>query len=368
MNSTIFISGDIVPFTYGGEEGAYYDIKMLKNDLANIDKKDLTELVVDINTFGGDVTTGFAMANILRRYATENSVSIKTRISGYCSSIGTVIFLEGDKRVGNDYADFFVHNAWTFAVGDANEMKKKYDDLTETSNAIAKYYSEKTSIPFEEAIRLMNESTNIDTQTALDYGFFTEVENSVKAYNSISIRNLLIQNNSKLNFNKKQMVTKKESLFNKFITLLNGAKNLLVYTDTQDVLDFYDLEEGDTVKVGDKANFMEKKAEGDYKLADGVTTYTFVDGVLDSISEATEDDNTDELAQKDAKIAELEAKIAELESATNAKANEVEALNKKFNALKSLESEFRAELENEQKAPAQNNKMDFNEKIKNFKF
>jgi ATP-dependent protease ClpP protease subunit len=366
--NTVFINGDITPFAYGWD--GLYDIAMLNNDLNAIDKTDLTELIIDINTFGGDVTTGFAMANILKRFATENSVEITTRISGYCSSIGTVIFLAGDKRVGNDYADFFIHNAYTMAKGDSNEMLKQYQDLKETSNQIAKYYSEKTTMPFEEAVRLMDESTNIDSETALKYGFFTEVENSVKAYNSLSIRNLLIQNNSKLNFNKneKTMSTKKQTLFNKFIELLNGAKNLLVYTDTQDVLEFYDLEEGDTVKVGDKANFMEKKAEGDYKLADGVTTYTFVDGVLDSISEATEDDNTDELAQKDAKITELEAKIAELESATNAKSNEVETLNKKFNALKELESEFRAEIENDDKAPKQKNKIDFNEKIKNFKF
>jgi ATP-dependent protease ClpP protease subunit len=364
MNNTIFINGDIVPFGYG--QSGVYDIETLNNDLNAIDKTDLKELIVDINTFGGCVTSGFAMANTLRRFATENSIEITTRISGYCSSIGTVIFLAGDKRIGNEYADFFVHNAWTFAVGDKNEMKKQYEDLKETSNQIAKYYSEKTTIPFDEAVRLMDESTNIDAETALKYGFFTEVENSVKAYNSISIRNLLIQNNSKLNFNKNEMVTKKESLFNKFITLLNGAKNLLVYTDTQDVLDFYDLEEGATVNVGDKANFMDKKAEGEYKLADGITTYVFIDGVLDAINEVTEEDDT--VAQKDAKIAELEAKIAELESASNAKVSEIETLNKKFNALKELESEFRAEIENDDKAPKQNNKLDFNEKIKNFKF
>jgi ATP-dependent protease ClpP protease subunit len=366
MNNTIFINGDIVAFANGKKD--CYDIANLNNDLNAIDKTDLTELMVDINTFGGCVTSGFAMANTLRRFATENSIEITTRISGYCSSIGTVIFLAGDKRIGNDYADFFVHNAYTMAKGDSNEMLKQYQDLKETSNQIAKYYSEKTTIPFEEAVRLMDESTNIDAETALKYGFFTEVENSVKAYNSISIRNLLIQNNSKLNFNKneKKMSTKKQTLFNKFIELLNGAKNLLVYTDTQDALDFYDLEEGDTVKVGDKANFMDKKAEGEYKLADGVTTYVFIDGVLDAVNEVTEDDDT--VAQKDAKIAELEAKIAELESASNAKVSEIETLNKKFNALKELESEFRAEMENEDKAPKQQNKIDFNEKIKNFKF
>ena len=361
--NTIFINGDIAPFAYGWD--GVYDISMLNNDLNAIDKTELKELTIDINTFGGDVTTGFAMANMIRRFATENSVEITTRISGYCSSIGTVIFLAGDKRIGNDYADFFVHNAWTFAVGDKNEMLKQYQDLQEVSDKIAKYYSEKTSIPFEEAQRLMDESTNIDAEVALKYGFFTEVENSVKAYNTVSIRNLLIKNNKKIiNQTTNEMSEKKESIFNKFVQLLAGSKNLLVYTDTQDVLDFYELEDGVIPKVGDKANFMDKPADGSYKLADGKTTYAFVAGVLDQIMEVEEEEAMD----KDAKIAELEAKIAELETASNSKEQEIATLNKRFNALKELESEFRAEIENSNKATDPDAKVDKVEKLKNFKF
>ena len=365
--NTIFINGDIVAFNDGWSEA--YDIATLNNQLNEIDKTDLKELTIDINTFGGDVTAGFAMANIIRRFATENSVEITTRISGYCSSIGTVIFLAGDKRVGNDYADFFVHNAWTFAVGDKNEMKKQYEDLDKISNQIAKYYSEKTTIPFDEAVRLMDDSTNIDSETALKYGFFTDVENSVKAYNSTSIRNLLIQNNSKLNINKNEnkMTTKKESIFNKLVRLISDAKNLIVFTDTQEELDFYDLEEGDTVNIGDKADFGGRAANGAFMLADGVTLYTFEAGVLTNI-ETPGEEGGDNLADKDAEIASLKAKIAELEATSNARNVEVDALNKKINAFKALESEFRAELGNEDKAAKQDTKTDINDRIKNYKF
>ena len=365
--NTIFINGDIVPFNSGWD--GCYDIATLNNELNAIDKTDLKELTIDINTFGGDVTAGFAMANIIRRFASENSIEITTRISGYCSSIGTVIFLAGDKRIGNDYADFFVHNAWTFAVGDKNEMKKQYEDLDEISNQIAKYYSEKTTIPFDEAVKLMDESTNIDSETALKYGFFTDLENSVKAYNSTSIRNLLIQNNSKINTNKneKKMNTKKQSIFNKLVRLISDAKNLIVFTDTQEELDFYDLEEGDTVNVGDKADFGGRPANGNHTLADGVTVYTFEAGVLTNIETPSEEDSAT-VAEKDAEIASLKAKIAELEAASNSRNVEFEALNKKIKAFKALESEFRAELGNDDKTEKQETKTDINERIKNFKF
>ena len=103
MNN-IYINGDIAPFGYGYSD--VYDIAQLNSELNAIEDKSLP-LNVDINSFGGDVTAGYAMYNILRRFASENNTTITTRISGYCSSIATVIFLAGDERIGNSYADFF---------------------------------------------------------------------------------------------------------------------------------------------------------------------------------------------------------------------------------------------------------------------
>jgi ATP-dependent protease ClpP protease subunit len=378
MNNTIFINGDIVPFASGYSE--LYDIAMLNNDLNAIDKTELKELIVDINTFGGDVTTGFAMANILKRFASENSISLTTRISGYCSSIGTVIFLAGDKRIGNEYADFFVHNAWTFAVGDKNEMKKQYENLEEVSNKIAKYYSEKTTIPFEEAVKLMENSTNIDSDTALKYGFFTEIENSVLAYNSKSIRNLLIENNkkisTKININNKNDMQKneKKGVLNKIIKGISqalGINNLIVYTDTQEELDFYELQDGDVVNIGAKATINGEKANGAFMLADGKTLYTFENEILTKIelqegepAPAEEDAPADDSLELNKKIADKDAEILNLK-------NEIETLKNKFMELKGLASNFKIEIENEEKnnePKSKNKKIDFNEKIKNFKF
>jgi ATP-dependent protease ClpP protease subunit len=371
MKNTIFINGDITPFADGWE--GCYDIANLNNDLNAIDKTELKELIVDINTFGGDVTTGFAMANILKRFASENSISLTTRISGYCSSIGTVIFLAGDKRIGNDYADFFVHNAWTFAVGDKNEMKKQYENLEEVSNKIAKYYSEKTTIPFEEAVKLMDESTNIDSETALKYGFFTEVENSVLAYNSKSIRNLLIQNNKKIinsNINNSDMQTnEKKGILNKLMTGIRqalGINNLIVFTDTQDELDFYELQEGDVVNIGDKATINGERANGAFMLADGQTLYTFENEILTKIElqeeESPADEPADDSNELNAKIIEKDAEILNLK-------NEIETLKNKFVELKGLASNFKIEIENDDKSQDQpKKKLDFNNKINNFKF
>jgi ATP-dependent protease ClpP protease subunit len=365
--NTIYINGDIAPFNNGWD--GVYDIANLNNDLNAIEDKSLP-LIVDINSFGGDVTAGFAMANILRRFSSENKTTITTRISGYCSSIATVIFLAGDKRIGNSYADFFVHNAWTFAVGDQNEMKKSFEQLEKVSKQIGKYYSEKTKMTYEIAIELMNNSTNIDSETALEYGFFTELENEVKSYNSISIRNMIIENNKKLNPIKnevKMQKNEKKGILNKIVKGINtalGINNKIVYTDTQEELDFYELEEDDVVNIGDKANVNNQKANGVYKLADGKTSYTFENALLSKIElqEQSSEAPTPPPVDVNAQLYEKETEILNLK-------NEINILKNKFVELKGLASNFRIDLENEEKAPVpKNQKIDFNEKIKNFKF
>jgi ATP-dependent protease ClpP protease subunit len=104
-----------------------------------------------------------------------------------------VLLLAGDKRIGNEYASPFVHNAWTVGVGNANEIKKIYLDLENCSNKIANFYVKNTNIDFETAKNLMNNETWIDPTKALEYGFFTELENHSTP--SKAMYNLLKENN-----------------------------------------------------------------------------------------------------------------------------------------------------------------------------
>jgi ATP-dependent protease ClpP protease subunit len=79
----IFISDDSI-------ESLTNDLNGLKNVVEN------DTLIVDINTFGGNAETGFAMYNQLLRFKTENKINLTTRITGYCASIARVTLLAGD--------------------------------------------------------------------------------------------------------------------------------------------------------------------------------------------------------------------------------------------------------------------------------
>jgi ATP-dependent Clp protease protease subunit len=350
------IYGEIVPFQDSWIlENGYFNLSALNEQLAKAEGK---PLLVRINSYGGDVEEGFAIYQALRRYATENKVEITTRCDGRCASIATVIFLAGDKRIVNEYISPFVHNAWTYAVGDAKELQRLSSDLEAVNIQIANHYASHTNLTVEEARELMDAETAISSEECLNIRFATEIEKVDKPKALLKFKNQISNKMS----NKK----KAKSIFAKIEALLEGKsfKNLDVFTETNDVLDFYELGEGDVPKVGDKAKYKEDPAEGTFKLADAKTQYKFEAGVLTEIVE----DSGDDAAAKDAEIADLKAQIETLKGSTSAseKDQEIKALKAKIQSFKNLSSDFKAALENDGKSSEKKKKE--KKEFTNFKF
>lgn len=320
----IDIYGDIVAFKCWGDNE--YSLKDLKDSLANLDIKENETLTINIHTYGGDTTTAFGMYNVLKRFKTDNKITLRTRVDGHCASSGVILLLVGDQRVGNSYIKPFVHNAWTWLWDGINKKDAKiiYEELEEVDNKIAELYSTETSITKEEALQFMSESRELTLEECQKYGFYTELENVLvvegqNAFNSIIFQNI---QNRKNNFN--DMNKNKKSAWNALVKQaqkLFGSENKIVFTATNEELDFYELGDEDTPKVGDKAKFDGKPAgdsnDGTYILASG-ETYKFEGEELKEIIEANDDENED-LETENQK---LKDEVAELKS-------QIEALNKK---------------------------------------
>ena len=315
----ISISGDIIPFSYENWSENEYSIKSLQNDLNTLVVAENDEVIVGINTFGGDVETGFSIYNLLLRYKNEKKIQLTTRVDGYCASIGVVILLAGDKRIGNQYVTPFVHNAWTIADGDANDFKQISEDLQKTNDKIAKLYAEKTNIDFETAINLMNADNFIDAEKVLEYGFYTELENQTVNMIMNSFKKFRNFNN-KLDTNMEKQI---KAIYNK---LFGNVKNKIVFTAENKELDFYELADGDAIVVGVKANFDGQPATGEHLTASG-ETYVFEAGTLTEIKEVVADDEMENLK------AENENLKAEIETLKETQ-NSLKAENEKFKEFK----------------------------------
>ena len=161
------IYGDITSWPWLESDVSAYN---LSQQLAQLD--DVTEIHVNINSYGGEVAEGLAIYNALMRHPAR----VTTRCDGFACSIASVIFMAGDERVMNQASLLMIHNAWTYASGDANELRKQADDLDTITGASKAAYMGRVSITEDELAAMMDEETFITPEDAVSMGFATAIE------------------------------------------------------------------------------------------------------------------------------------------------------------------------------------------------
>ena len=167
-SAEVCIFGDITsyPWEGTGDMSAYN----LSKQLAELG--DVKQINVRINSYGGEVAEGLAIYNALRNHKAK----VITICDGFACSIASVIFMAGDERIMNDSSLLMIHNAWTLAEGNADQLRKQADDLEKINEASFKAYLSKVSITEEELKALMDNETWISPEDAVEYGFATDVK------------------------------------------------------------------------------------------------------------------------------------------------------------------------------------------------
>lgn len=142
-------SADVYVFdTIGGWFGLTAD-----DFLRDVATLDVDQLVLHLNTPGGDASEGVAIANVLRAHRAH----IVVRVDGLAASAGSVVAMAGDEVVMSIGSQLMVHDAWGYAMGDAAEMAAAQRMLDSTSDALASTYAAKaggTSAEWREVMRV----------------------------------------------------------------------------------------------------------------------------------------------------------------------------------------------------------------------
>lgn len=147
---------------------------------------DVSKINVYINSYGGEVAEGLAIYNALKRH----NAKVVTYCDGFACSIASVIFMAGDERVMNDSSLLMIHNAWTMAIGNADDLRKQADDLEKITQASVIAYKTHSTLSEEEIKALMDKETWILPEEAMEYGFATSIAKSetTKASQSVKMR------------------------------------------------------------------------------------------------------------------------------------------------------------------------------------
>lgn len=161
----IDIYGDITSWPWAESDVSAANLSAQLTDL------DVDVINVNINSYGGEVAEGLAIYNALKKHKAK----VRTRCDGFACSIASVIFMAGDERIMNEASLLMIHNAFSFAEGDANALRKMADDLDLITNQSKKIYLANSNIDEAALTELMDKETFIEPKDALEMGFATSV-------------------------------------------------------------------------------------------------------------------------------------------------------------------------------------------------
>lgn len=181
--ANVNIYGDITSWAW--EEFGEFSAVILSRQLAELGD-DISKINVYINSYGGEVAEGLAIYNALKRHKAK----VVTYCDGFAASIASVIFMAGDERIMNDSSLLMIHNAWSYGIGNAEELRKQADDLDKITQASVIAYAAHSTLSEKEIKKLMDKETWILPEEALEYGFATNIE---KTENKAASQNAKMQ-------------------------------------------------------------------------------------------------------------------------------------------------------------------------------
>ena len=143
------------------------DVKALGNGPIN----------VRINSPGGSVFDGLAIYHYL-----SSRPDVTVTVDGIAASIASIIAMAGTKRVMPASAYLMIHNPWTGAIGDANDLREQADLLDKLGETLAGIYAKVTQKSKEVIRSMMDAETWIDGNMALSDGFMTDLTDAQPIY------------------------------------------------------------------------------------------------------------------------------------------------------------------------------------------
>ena len=125
------------------------------------------DIIVWINSPGGDCIAAAQIYNMLMDY--KGNVTVK--IDGLAASAASVIAMAGTEVLISPTSLMMIHNPFTIAIGDSEEMQKAMGMLDEVKESIINAYEIKTGLPRDKLSQLMDAETWLNANKAVELKF-----------------------------------------------------------------------------------------------------------------------------------------------------------------------------------------------------
>ena len=160
----------------------------IRAELAAIDAE--APLDIHINSGGGSVVAGVAIANMIARHKGET----RAFNDGLVGSIAGQIYFSADECFAPSNTFFLIHNPTTDAQGNAAEMRKAADNLDEIQRGLETTYVKKAreGVSEEQIHKMMTEETWLSATEAAKVFVLTVID-ALTTVNALGVENLRAQ-------------------------------------------------------------------------------------------------------------------------------------------------------------------------------
>jgi len=164
-------SASIDIFDVIGEDffGSGFTAKRMSAALRSIG--DENDVVVNINSPGGDVFEAATIYNLLA----QHKGNVTVNVLGLAASAASVIAMAGDHIKIAQNAFLMIHNAWSCVCGNKNDLRQAADTLEQFDKSVLATYSARTALDEKKIAKMMDSDTWIGASDAVEFGFADEI-------------------------------------------------------------------------------------------------------------------------------------------------------------------------------------------------
>lgn len=137
-----------------------------------LDKISAKTIHLHINSPGGDVFEARAIKSVLERHP----ANIVAHIDGVAASAATFVMMAADEVLAVEGSLVMIHNAWAFAIGNAEDLRQTAGLLEKVDAQILDDYAKKSGKGAKQLKAWMNAETWFTPQEAIDAGLIDGID------------------------------------------------------------------------------------------------------------------------------------------------------------------------------------------------
>lgn len=169
-SADVFIYGEITKYAW--EEYGEVSSITFKNELDALGES-IETINLYINSPGGSVFETMAIIAMLQRHPAE----IISHIDALAASCASVLPMISKRVIMYNNSMMMIHNAWTYAWGNANELRKAADDIERINTSMIQFYLDRAGnkLDADTLKQLLDAETWLTAEEAMKYGLCDEI-------------------------------------------------------------------------------------------------------------------------------------------------------------------------------------------------